>query len=181
MIKNGGIYQQNNMKHLKTYNEAINFNFDENDRAELDREEISIMDQKLMFTDFEEEFFEAAGFTRNQQYIGYYQCDHEGFNITIQKQFNDNRAYYICCVAMPQQQYIPGGAYNPYTYDQFNVPLENTTEEERIKILKKILRRIYVFTHMEKRQADRKLKKQGIKKPKGVIGPDDEEWWNLPT
>jgi hypothetical protein len=168
------------LKHLKTY-EALNLHFDEDEQRLIEQEEVFAADRRSIFLDYEEEFLEDVGFVLQPPYYVYQ--DAENYIMFCKQKSNpaaagNNLPCYYCVVYEMQ--------YGPYKnqIDYFQYVLDTTDQEDRLGMMKEIMRKVYVSINLKKKQEERKLRKQGLIKQKELnkpLSPDDKEWWNLPT
>jgi hypothetical protein len=162
------------MKHLRTY-EEINFDFDDEDWEAINQEKIREADKINRFLDYEKEFFLKVGFMYKPMTYGNREnftdtC--KEFTITIQKyKVKEPYVSYYCSINIP----------NLGATTAVNEEITTIEQPERIKLMRKLIRKIYMFLWSKGIDLDEIVENERKRKEMAVkmknVDPYEEEDW----
>jgi len=188
------------MKNLKAYNdfikEEIIFNFDDENAEEMNLLKIKEIDINGEFLNYEKEFFENIGLTPTTYGIGYGE-DNIYYSLSIRKNvfFSTGNErdrnieskvdlFYKAHVIIKKKDLL-GRDDEPYA---LRISCNTYDEKERISILKKLMKNLYIFMSKHgidpesiKAKEEEKIKKQREQEEKALkmkdVDPYGEEQW----
>lgn len=162
------------MKHLRTY-EELNFDFDDEDWNSIKLEKVKEADKLNRFLDYEIEFFIKAGFIHKP--MSFSTREHfidscKEFTISIQKyKVRDPHMSYYCSINIPNN-----------SSTTINEDIISIEQSERTKLMKNLMRKIYIYLWSKGVDLDEIAEKERKKKELAIkmkdIDPLEEEDWS---
>jgi len=154
------------LKHLKKFEEIV-FDFDENDWEDIEKEKLLSADRKGVFVNFEKEFLEKWGFIADgRNFID----DQKYYRLVITKYIQSATRTALFC----QLQDLIAHKTIGLTVEL----LENDlTRENRIKSLKKLMKKIYIYLQTNGIDEETIKKKEALRIKMKDIDPYQEEQW----